>query len=176
MRSEKRNIKSMCEDGLITSNLRIWRNFLSKRISGRGEESERSIGNNGRKLKRNTESWKNSEWMKTLFNGTQICARAFGTVAIIDWYSLLWIMKNSVNGDIQHSQSFTWNDVKTKEPPYTERYVRWCGRSVDKIIIYLLPDCNNSENNNLQKVNRHFAVGLGRNILQRWLCSIHKDV
>jgi group II intron reverse transcriptase/maturase len=23
---------------------------------------------------------------------------------------------------------------------YTERYVRWCGRSVDKIIIYLLPD------------------------------------
>lgn len=30
--------------------------------------------------------------------------------------------------------------VKTKEPPYTERYVRWCGRSVDKIIIYLLPD------------------------------------
>ena len=31
--------------------------------------------------------------------------------------------------------------MKTKEPPYTERYVRWCGRSVDKIIIYLLPDC-----------------------------------
>ena len=30
--------------------------------------------------------------------------------------------------------------MKTKEPPYTERYVRWCGRSVDKIIIYLLPD------------------------------------
>ena len=26
------------------------------------------------------------------------------------------------------------------KPPYTERYVRWCGRSVDKIIIYLLPD------------------------------------
>ena len=22
--------------------------------------------------------------------------------------------------------------VKTKEPPYTERYVQWCGRSVDK--------------------------------------------
>ena len=78
--------------------------------------------------------------MKTLFNGTQICARAFGTVAIIDWYSLPWVMKNSVNGDIQHSQSFTWKYVKTKEPPYTERYVRWCGRSVDKIIIYLLPD------------------------------------
>lgn len=30
--------------------------------------------------------------------------------------------------------------MKTKEPPYTEPYVRWCGRSVDKIIIYLLPD------------------------------------
>ena len=30
--------------------------------------------------------------------------------------------------------------MKTKEPPYTGRYVRWCGRSVDKIIIYLLPD------------------------------------
>ena len=33
--------------------------------------------------------------------------------------------------------------MKTKEPPYTERYVRWCGRSVDKIIIYLLPDLSN---------------------------------
>ena len=30
--------------------------------------------------------------------------------------------------------------MKTKEPPCTERYARWCGRSVDKIIIYLLPD------------------------------------
>ena len=30
--------------------------------------------------------------------------------------------------------------MKTKEPPYTERYVRWCGRTVNKIIIYLLPD------------------------------------
>lgn len=33
--------------------------------------------------------------------------------------------------------------MKTKEPPYTERYVRWCGRSVDKIIVYLLPDSKN---------------------------------
>ena len=33
--------------------------------------------------------------------------------------------------------------MKTKEPPYTERYVRWCGRSVDQIIIYLLPDLSN---------------------------------
>ena len=31
--------------------------------------------------------------------------------------------------------------VKTKEPPSTERYARWCGRTVNKIIIYLLPDC-----------------------------------
>lgn len=30
--------------------------------------------------------------------------------------------------------------VKTKEPPRTERYARWCGRSEDKIIIFLLPD------------------------------------
>ena len=30
--------------------------------------------------------------------------------------------------------------MKTKEPPYTEPYVRWCGRTVNKIIIYLLPD------------------------------------
>jgi len=26
------------------------------------------------------------------------------------------------------------------EPPYTERYVRWCGRSVGELITYLLPD------------------------------------
>ena len=30
--------------------------------------------------------------------------------------------------------------MKTKEPPSTERYARWCGRTVNKIIIYLLPD------------------------------------
>ena len=30
--------------------------------------------------------------------------------------------------------------MKTKEPPYTEPYVRWCRRTVNKIIIYLLPD------------------------------------
>ena len=47
MRSEKRNIHSRFEDGLITSNLWICGNFLSKQISGLGEESERSIGNSG---------------------------------------------------------------------------------------------------------------------------------
>jgi len=26
------------------------------------------------------------------------------------------------------------------EPPYTERYVRWCEGTVDKLIIYLLLD------------------------------------
>ena len=30
--------------------------------------------------------------------------------------------------------------MKTKEPPCTEPYARWCGRTVNKIIIYLLPD------------------------------------
>ena len=34
--------------------------------------------------------------------------------------------------------------MKTKEPPSTERYARWCGRTVNKIIIYLLPDFDNS--------------------------------
>ena len=43
--------------------------------------------------------------------------------------------------------------MKTKEPPYTERYVRWCGRSVDKIIIYLLPDCTTGERNTNQLIN-----------------------
>jgi len=27
---------------------------------------------------------------------------------------------------------------ETREPPYTEGYVRWCERSVDELIIYLL--------------------------------------
>ena len=30
--------------------------------------------------------------------------------------------------------------VKLIEPPYTERYVRWCERSVGEIIAYLLLD------------------------------------
>ncbi|MBN2435740.1 MAG: hypothetical protein JXK07_10795, partial [Spirochaetes bacterium] len=29
----------------------------------------------------------------------------------------------------------------TKEPPCTERYARWCERTVGKIITYLLLDC-----------------------------------
>jgi hypothetical protein len=50
--------------------------------------------------------------------------------------------------------------MKTKEPPYTEPYVRWCGRSVDKIIIYLLPDSQKfqSENFKLNIMNKKFYV------------------
>jgi hypothetical protein len=33
--------------------------------------------------------------------------------------------------------------VKTREPPYTEPYVRWCERTVAEIISYLLLDANN---------------------------------
>ena len=29
--------------------------------------------------------------------------------------------------------------MKTKEPPYTERYVRWCGRSANQLMVSLLP-------------------------------------
>ena len=32
------------------------------------------------------------------------------------------------------------NDIKLRNRLGTEPYARWCGRSVDKIIIYLLPD------------------------------------
>ena len=31
-------------------------------------------------------------------------------------------------------------EVSLNEPPYTERYVRWCEGTVDKLIIYLLLD------------------------------------
>ena len=40
--------------------------------------------------------------------------------------------------------------MKTREPPYTERYVRWCGRSVDKIIICLLPDLKKGDCENMK--------------------------
>ena len=63
-----------------------------------------------------------------------------GFAVDILYYRLHLTTENSVNLDTRRSQSFIWKYVKTKEPPYTERYVRWCGRSVDKIIIYLLPD------------------------------------
>ena|GEM_PF-6412748 len=32
--------------------------------------------------------------------------------------------------------------LKTSEPPYTERYVRWCGRTAGEIIARLLPNKN----------------------------------
>ena len=35
--------------------------------------------------------------------------------------------------------------VKLIEPPCTERYARWCERSVGEIIAYLLLDCNGDE-------------------------------
>ena len=43
--------------------------------------------------------------------------------------------------------------MKTKEPPCTERYARWCGRTVNKIIIYLLPDYP-TQNAELRKARR----------------------
>ncbi len=33
------------------------------------------------------------------------------------------------------------------EPPYTERYVRWCEGTVDKLIVYLLLDSKKTEGN-----------------------------
>ena len=48
--------------------------------------------------------------------------------------------------------------MKTKEPPYTEPYVRWCGRTVNKIIIYLLPDSIE----NVEKMSSRL-----RNVLRR---------
>ena len=38
-------------------------------------------------------------------------------------------IRNSVNLDAQHSQSSIWKYAKTKEPPCTERYARWCERT-----------------------------------------------
>lgn len=37
-------------------------------------------------------------------------------------------IRNSMNLDIQHLRSSIWKYVKTKEPPCTEPYARWCGR------------------------------------------------
>ena len=52
--------------------------------------------------------------------------------------------------------------MKTREAPYTEPYVRCCGRSVDKIIIYLLHDCIVyyvcKIQNNIYKVNKFAYV------------------
>ena len=39
--------------------------------------------------------------------------------------------------------------VKLIEPPCTERYARWCERSVGKLITYLLLDCGFTEKINL---------------------------
>lgn len=38
-------------------------------------------------------------------------------------------IRNSMNLDIQHLRSSIWKYVKTKEPPCTEPYARWCERS-----------------------------------------------
>ena len=58
-------------------------------MNGCATELGQSIGNNGRKQRQSFENSKNSEWMRILFNGTQICDRAFGTVAVIEGCSLL---------------------------------------------------------------------------------------
>lgn len=61
--------------------------------------------------------------------------------------------------------------MKTKEPPYTERYVRWCGRSVDKIIIYLLPDlmqqsvCKNEREKIMDNSKKSFLGELIKEII-----------
>ena len=38
-------------------------------------------------------------------------------------------------------QSDTRYCIKTIEPPYTERYVRWCERTMGEIITHFLLDC-----------------------------------
>lgn len=57
-------------------------------------------------------------------------------------------IRNSVNLDAQHSQSSIWKYAKTKEPPCTERYARWCERSANQLMISLLLDCYSTKNGN----------------------------
>ena len=48
-------------------------------------------------------------------------------------------------GDTSTEPSSLTQSVSRQEPPYTEPYVRWCERSVDELIIYLLLDPKTSK-------------------------------
>ena len=50
--------------------------------------------------------------------------------------------------------------VKLIEPPCTERYARWCERSVGEIIVYLLLDC-------FQRVTKKFFQLFLKNTLPK---------
>ena len=54
------------------------------------------------------------------------------------------------------------------EPPYTERYVRWCERTINKIIIYLLLDFSSYMyvTNALQMLQSKFEQFLNNVILK----------
>ena len=64
-------------------------------------------------------------WKKKRHGYVPTCGMGTGIVVDISYCRLHLTIRNSVNLDIQHSQSFIWKYVKTKEPPYTEPYVRW---------------------------------------------------
>ena len=62
------------------------------------------------------------------------------------------------------------------EPPYTERYVRWCEGTVDKLIIYLLLDSigDGPEKKNLEALIQKFT--LKKNINFLGFLENHNDV
>lgn len=67
--------------------------------------------------------WRSALMLNSVLTKQEIAS--LGYISMTDYYLKVW---------------------KTKEAPYTEPYVRWYGRSVDKIIIYLLPDYETSRN------------------------------
>ena len=66
--------------------------------------------------------------------------------------------------------------MKTKEPPSTERYARWCGRTVNRIIIYLLPDFPLllSEKKNLVDLYEMYVILINFSADIRKLCLLKK--
>jgi hypothetical protein len=50
--------------------------------------------------------------------------------------TFMWITENNLTDD----NPLYKLESKLKEPPCTEQYARWCGRSKQELILFLLPD------------------------------------
>ena len=57
--------------------------------------------------------------------------------------------------------------MKTKEPPCTERYARWCERSANQLMISLLLDFENKINEKIKIISTHNLTVLIMSVILR---------
>ena len=72
----------------------------------------------------------------------------------------LFVFEAAIDWDTRPCLTIIKQYVKTKEPPCTERYARWCERSANQLMISFLLDCYSTKNGNYKDLILYYGCVL----------------